>query len=33
MTIKIHGLRDLGQFKLYEKRFGKSVEIFISKQE
>jgi hypothetical protein len=28
----IHGWRDVNQFKLYEKRTGEKVEIFIGKQ-
>jgi hypothetical protein len=28
----IHGLRDVGQFKLYEKRTNGKVEIFVSNQ-
>lgn len=32
MTVKIHGLRDVGQFKLYEKRLAGKIDIFISKQ-
>lgn len=32
MTAQIHDLRDVGQFKLYEKRLLDKVEIFASKQ-